>query len=142
MKKIILFLINLAILAALCGCASIKSLQNSLGYGIFKDYPYEYSEKDESKRAKSIKEAILGIDGISDAGVVITGKTVLIGLSLDTKDRDETAKLKSEAARLAHQTDRSILNTSVTANESIVEMIKNMEEGKLSFTLLPALTRS
>ncbi|MEA4816276.1 MAG: YhcN/YlaJ family sporulation lipoprotein [Lachnospiraceae bacterium] len=115
----------------------MKSLQNSIGYGISNGYYSNTTEKTETDRAKTIKDALNTIDGVESAAVVITGKTALIGLSLNTNDLDEIARLKNEAAKLAYETDTTIKNTSVTANSTIKEMIQNMEEGKLNFTLLP-----
>lgn len=127
MKKLRL-IICFCFLLSLTGCRSGREIENNfsnLRIALGNDMT---SDKSNEDRAKIIKDMVLSMDGITEANVVITGQTALIGFKANGIDDDEISRLKKEVAKKTRILDRGINNTAITANEEIVKMIEEMEQ--------------
>lgn len=133
MKKIkILLLFILPLTISGCTGGTGEEIQNN-----FNNMRIAYGEDRTSavsftSRAKMLKDVLMKIEGISDAKVVITGHTALIGIVVNTDDTEELARVKKEAGKIAKQTDSGIYHTAITSNQEIIDMIEEMEEEKES----------
>lgn len=83
--------------------------------------------QDLNVRADNIVDAVVKLDEVRSATVVITDNTALVGVTLDSDVEGEmNTEVKKKVEDVVRRTDRSIDRVSVSANPDIVERIENI----------------
>ena len=116
---------------------AVEPRSDGLGNNDLDDNELNTMENNSSmlKRSKSISEKLSAIDGVSNANVVITGKTALVGVDMPSNtESDKTTQMKNMIETKVKEIDSDIDNVVVTSDVDLSKRIKNvgsdMEGGK------------
>jgi YhcN/YlaJ family sporulation lipoprotein len=140
MKRILKAAAALTICAMIAGCGGNLTAKPPVGAFVRprptseppNDQPAEFESKRESvkRRSMALTKAAESFDEVSDAYVVISGNTAIIGLNL-TGDLDDSRiiSLKRDIEAEALSIDDEISHVAVTASPELVDRIINMIGG-------------
>jgi len=129
------------ILLLLAGCANQKSENNSLKYAKPIQDKSSLTRFSENEKAKKIANNILKVQGIKKVVVVVSGKTALIGLNIDKKDKNRSEYFKNIAIQKTNDIDTSISDIKVTLDDDMYNRINKLNEDISSGSPLSGVIR-
>jgi len=152
LKKIVVIIISLVLVAALTSCVPRKRLvqpdktinqvkEHNKSSGINKNAQIKQI-KEKNSRIKKIEREIERIKQVRSASVIIIDNSVIVGVKipqgLETK---MTFELKREIEKKVREIQSSINNVTVTADPELIERIKEISDQTAAGEPVIAYTR-
>jgi YhcN/YlaJ family sporulation lipoprotein len=127
MRKILLILVTVVLLSS---CTTKKNNTDKIQYEKPLNHELQIDRYAENEKAKNIANSILEIEDVDKVVVVVTGKTALIGMSVE--DSSKLNYLKTKAVQITRSIDKNIANIKITTEPQMYNRISKLNDDILN----------